>query len=218
MAESVLLKTQPREPRGSGDARRLRRKGFVPGIVYGHKEANICVGVPGDLLLKIVRQGTHVVDVDIAGKQEKALIREIQWDYLGKDLIHVDLERVSAEDRITVSVPLEFRGTAPGIATGGVLDVLLHTVQVECLAMTIPNNIRVNVGELLLGQAIHIRDLVLPEGVKAMGNPDTIVVHVTLKQVEAALATGLPGEVPGAPEPEIIGRKVASAAEGEESE
>ncbi len=219
MAESVVLKTQPREARGSGEARRLRRRGMVPGIVYGHKEANVCVGVPGDVLLKAVRQGTHVVDVDIAGRQEKALIRDVQWDYLGKDPIHVDLERVSAEDRITVTVPLEFRGTAPGIAAGGVLDVLVHAIHVECPAMNIPHNIRVNVGELQLGQAIHVRDLVLPEGAKAMGNPDTIVVHVTQKQVvEAAPAAAVPGEVPGAVEPEVIGRKAAAAAEGEEGE
>lgn len=211
MADSVLLKTEPREERGSSAARRLRRQGVLPGVLYGHKEANVPVSLSADELLKAVRKGTHVVDLELGGKQEKALIREVQWDYLGKDPVHVDFERVSADERITVTVPLEVRGTAPGIAQGGVLDQPLHALSVECLALNIPHSIRVNVSELQLDQAIHIRDLVLPEGVKAMGHPDTIVVHVTTKVVAAEAPAA--AEVPGAAEPEIIGRKAAAEAE-----
>ncbi len=216
MAETVVLKTEPRSERGSGAARRLRRMGRVPGVMYGHKEENISVSVEGDALMKAIRQGARVVDVDLGGKQEKALLRDLQWDYLGKDLVHVDLERVSADERIHVVVPLEIRGTAPGIAAGGVLDQTLHSLNIECLALSIPNSIRVNVGELLLGQAIHIRDLVLPEGVKALVNPDTIVVHVTAKVVVEEAPVAVP-EAAGGAEPEVIGRK-AAAEEGEAEE
>lgn len=214
MAESVVLKTEPRSERGSSAARRLRRKGQVPGVVYGHKEENLTVSLSADALLKAVRRGTHVVDLELHGKQEKALIREVQWDYLGKDPVHVDFERVSADERITVTVPLEVRGTAPGIAEGGVLDQPLHALSVECLALSIPHSIRVNVGDLHLGQAIHVRELVLPEGVKAMGQPDTIVVHVAAKVLAAETPTA--AEAASAAEPEIIGRKVA--VEEEEGE
>lgn len=218
MAESVVLKTQPRSERGSGAARRLRRQGLVPGILYGHKEENLSVSLSADALLKAVRKGTHVVDVDLHGKLEKVLIREVQWDYLGKDPVHVDFERVSADERITVTVPLEIRGTAPGIAQGGVLDQTVHAIAVECLALNIPHSIRVNVGELQLDQAIHIRDLVLPEGVKAMGHPDTIVVHVAAKVVAAEAPTAVAPEAAGAAEPEVIGRQAVAPEEGEAEE
>src|SRR5262245_53169806 len=148
MAESVVLKTDPRTPRGSGAARQLRRQGLVPGVLYGHKEENVCVSLSADALMKAIRQGAHVVDFELHGKQEKALIREVQWDHLGKDPVHVDFERVSADERITVTVPIEIRGTAPGIAQGGVLDQPLHSLHIECLALNIPNSIRVNIGEL----------------------------------------------------------------------
>jgi large subunit ribosomal protein L25 len=216
MAESVVLVTQPRSERGSGAARRLRRNGLVPGVIYGHKEENLAVSLSADALMKAIRQGAHVVDFELKGKQEKALIREVQWDYLGKDLVHVDFERVSADETITVTVPIEIRGTAPGIAQGGVLDQPLHNLSIECLALNIPDSIRVNVGELQIDQAIHVRDLVLPEGVKATGNPDTIVVHVTAKVVEE-VAPAAP-EVAGAAEPEVIARKPAAPEEAEAEE
>ena len=217
MAESVVLKTQQRQTRGSSAARRLRRAGQVPGILYGHKEENLAVTLSSDDLMKAIRLGAHVVDVELGGKQEKALIREVQWDHLGKELLHADFERVSADERITVTVPLEIRGTAPGIAEGGVLDQPLHSLQIECLALSIPNSIRVNINELHLGQSIHLRELVLPEGVKALGNPDTIVVHVTQKVIAAEGTTPGLGEAAGAAEPEVIGRK-AAAEEGEAEE
>jgi large subunit ribosomal protein L25 len=135
----------------------------------------------------------------------------VQWDHLGKEVLHIDFERVSADERIHVSVPIELRGVAPGVTGGGVLDQPMHELAIECPAIAVPESIRVNVGELQLGAAIHVRDLHLPEGVTATGDPDAVVVHVTLKQTEPE-PTAAPAA--GAAEPEIIGRKVAE--EGEE--
>jgi large subunit ribosomal protein L25 len=216
MAEVVSLVTQSRKERGSQRAKHLRRKGLIPGVLYGHKEATISIALPGDELFKAVRGGAHIVNLQTGADTQTALIKETQWDHLGKELLHVDFARVSAHERVTVSVPLEVRGTAPGIAQGGVLDQPLHTLKVECPVVSIPPSIRVNVGELQLDQAIHVRDLVLPEGVKAMDDPDVIVVHVTAKIVEAeapAVAAPVEGAVA---EPEVITRKpAAEEAEGE---
>src|SRR5687767_9301600 len=109
MAESVVLVADPRDTRGSQAARRLRRKGRVPAILYGHQEATISVSVPTEDVLKSIRQGARVVDLQANGNTEKALIREVQWDHLGKDVLHVDFARVAADERIVLPVRVELR-------------------------------------------------------------------------------------------------------------
>jgi large subunit ribosomal protein L25 len=120
---------------------------------------------------------------------------------------------VSADERITLDVRVELRGTAPGVTAGGVLVQQIHNLSVECSVVSVPESIRVNVGELQMDQILHVRDLVLPEGVVVKNDPDAIVAQVTQKVVE--------GEVAAAPaaeqaEPEVIGKK--KEEEGEEAE
>jgi len=214
MAESLILVAEPRAERGSQAARRLRRKGLLPAVVYGHKEETVSLVVPREEVESAIRHGVRVVNLRADGKEEKALIRDVQWDHLGKELLHVDFARVGEDERIVISVPLEIRGTAPGVTAGGVLDQPIHTLSVECLALSIPSSIRVNVGELQMGQALHVRDLVLPPGVKAMVDADAIVVHVTVPAAEPE-APAVP-EVAEKAEPEVITQK--KPEEGEESE
>lgn len=212
MAESVVLKAQERKGRGSRNAARLRKEGLVPAVVYGHKEATIAISVPGEDLARAVRHGVRLVDLNLGSSSEKALLREVQWDHLGQDILHVDLARVAADERITVDVRVEIRGTAPGIAAGGALNQPLHTLHVECLAIAIPESIRVNIGELQIDQAIHVRDLKLPEGVSVLNDPEAIVVQVAAPVTEET-ATPMMGEQA---EPEVIGRQKAEKEEGEE--
>jgi large subunit ribosomal protein L25 len=208
------LDTQPRTNQGTRAARKLRKEGRIPAVIYGHKEATVAVTLAGEDLERAIRQGTRVVDLKAGGKLEKTLIREVQWDHLGKEVLHVDFTRVSADERIRVNVPVELRGIAPGVTGGtGVLDQPIHSLAIECLAISIPESIRVAVNELQLGMAIHVRDLVLPPGVTAMSDPDAIVVHVTAKQVEPEAPAAPPVEATA--EPEIIGRKVAEEEEAE---
>lgn len=211
MAESIKLIASKRDSTGSGKARRLRRQGGVPGVVYGHKEATVSVTLQSEELHKAIRQGARVVDLDQDGQVEKALIRELQWDPLGHDILHVDLARVAADERIAVDVRLELRGTSPGVTAGGVLDQPIHNVEVECLALSVPESLRVNISALQLNGAIHVRDLVLPPDVVVKADPDAIVVQVKPPQVEEEAAP----TAAELAEPEIIGRK---AAEEEESE
>lgn len=215
MAEIITFETKKRSDFGTQSAKKLRRQGQVPVVLYGHKEETLTLTLPTVALEHAIRHGARVVDLKTDGNMQKALIREVQWDCLGKELLHVDFYRVSADERVVVSVPIEIRGTAPGIAGGGVLDQPLHSLSVECLAIAVPNSIRVNVGEMLLGSIIHIREVVLPEGVKAMQDPDAIVVQVVAKQTEEVTpAAGAPLEV-GPAEPERIGRVRAEEEEPE---
>jgi large subunit ribosomal protein L25 len=214
MADSVTLDAQKREGSGTRAAERLRKQGRIPAVVYGHKEATVSLSVGREDLLSALRHGARVVDLKTDGSAETALIREVQWDHLGKEVLHVDFARVSKDERIHVEVRIELRGIAPGVTAGGVLDQPLHAVEIECLAVSIPESIRVNVGELQMDGSIHVRDLHLPEGVVVLTDPDAVVVHVAPKQVEPEAA---PAAAPaaGAAEPELIGRK-AGEEEGEE--
>jgi large subunit ribosomal protein L25 len=213
MAESVILSYETREGKGTRKAEKLRRAGKTPGVVYGHKEGTLSITVAHDALFNAVKHNVRVVDLQGPGKTEKALIKELQWDHLGKDILHVDFERVAADERIKVTVHIELRGVAPGVAGGGILDQQIHALHVECLAVAIPDNVRVPIGELQKGQAIHVRDLKLPEGVTVLDDPDAIVVHVTEPRVEVAAPTE--EEVTGA-EPEVIRPDRRAAEEGEE--
>jgi large subunit ribosomal protein L25 len=212
MAESVVLVTEKRDTHGTRTARRLRAQGKVPGVVYGHKEATVSVSLAADALLSAVRHGARVVDLQSESGLQKAQIAELQWDHLGVEVLHVDFRRVAADERIHVTVPIEVRGIAPGVTAGGILDQPIHTLAVECLAVSVPESIRVNVNELQLGAAIHVRDLHLPPDVKALADPDAIVVHVTAPQAEPEAAAEAGAEQA---EPEVIGRKTAEE-EGEE--
>ncbi len=213
MAESVVLVAQPRDGRGSQAARRLRKQGLLPAVLYGHKEETLSLALPTEAVENAIRHGVRVVDLKADGKEEKALIKDVQWDHLGKELLHVDFARVAVDERVVISVPLEIRGTAPGVNAGGMFDQPMHTLSVECLAISIPESIRVNVGELQIGGVIHVRDLALPPDVRAMSDPDAIVVQISAPVVEAEAAPA--AEAVGAAEPEVIGRQKTEEEEGE---
>jgi len=213
MAESVTLAAEPRSTQGTHEARRMRKQGLIPAVIYGHKEATVAVTVNRDDLYKVIRHGIRVVDLQAGGKTEKALLREVQWDHLGHDILHVDFARVAADERIKIEVRVELRGTAPGVTAGGLLDQPIHSLVVECLAIAVPESIRVPIGELLIDQAIHVKDLKLPEGVTTAVDPDAIVVQVAAPKVEEEAVVAPVAEQA---EPEVIGRKEKPEEEAEE--
>jgi len=206
MSQSAKLVVEPRKETGSAACRRLRNRGLVPGNIYGHNaEPTPCV-VHEDLLRPILKSGAHVVDVDLSGKVDQAVIREVQWDVFGKEICHVDLLRVDPNERVNITVPIELRGTAPGVLAGGILEQPLHQLTIDCLAYQIPDSIQLRITALQLGQAIHVRDLELPEGSHAHAQPDAIVVHVVKLQEQATTTEAGPAE------PEVIGKKPDAAA------
>jgi large subunit ribosomal protein L25 len=213
MAETVVLAAEKRQGRGSRLARHLRNAGRVPGVVYGHKKDAVSVSLVLEDLSRAVRHGSRVVDLQLGGALETAQIIELQWDHLGKEILHADFKRVSRDERINVDVRIELRGNAPGVTAGGVLDQPLHTLKVECLAIAIPDSIRVSIAELQLDSAIHVKDVKAPEGVKILTDPEAIVVHVKTPMAEPEPTAEA---APGAAEPEIIGKpKEEEGAEAE---
>lgn len=216
MAEVFVLEVEERTKSGTNAAKQIRKKGLVPAVMYGHGEETAVLSVPGDALYKAIRHGVRIFDVKHKGSTQKTLLRDVQWDPLGHDILHADFYRVRADEKITLDVKVELKGTAPGVTGGGVLVQQIHSLHVECLIMNIPESIRVNIGELQLDQAIHVREIPLPEGVTVKNDPEAIVVQIA-KKIEEVVAPAVPG-APGAEsaEPEVIGRKATEEEEGEE--
>jgi large subunit ribosomal protein L25 len=215
MAEKANLKIDRRNVTGKWAMRRLRAQGIAPGVVYGHGEGAVPVQLSAKDLVGLVRRGIRLVELMGESGAETALIRDLQWDTFGHNVLHVDFARVAADERIKVEVRIALRGTAPGVEEGGVLSHLVHNVEVECLATEIPEEIRVDLRGLHLDQAIHVSDLVVAPGVKVLADPEIVVVQVT-KKLEEAEPTPAEGE-PGPVEPEIVGRRVAEEPAEEEA-
>jgi large subunit ribosomal protein L25 len=208
MAEAVVLRAEPRDPkknRGTGTrvARRLRAQGRVPAIVYGHKQAPMPISLARDDAWELFKRSSHVAQLQIGEATEMVLIREIQWDHLGKEILHLDFSRVSAEESIETEVRIEPRGAAPGLHEGGILEFLVHSVKVVCRATDIPDAIRADLSGLHLGQALHVRDLVVPPGVTVHADPDQLLLHIVAPRAAAeptAAATAAAEEAPAQPE------------------
>ncbi len=212
------LQAQPREARGSRACRRLRTLGLVPAVLYGHDQPNLLLSVNGIDVEKLLEAHSFIVRVQWNGQEETAQIREVQYDALGDELLHVDFIRISLTERITVSVPVETHGEAPGVEEGGVLAVQQHELEVECLPTAIPERLRVEVGELEIGEVIRVGDLAFPEGVAPVAEPETVIVTVTPPvELEEEEAEGVLEEAMA--EPELIGREAEQEEEiGEEPE
>lgn len=209
MSESVTIDAVPRDPaknKGTGSrvARRLRAEGRVPAIVYGHKQTPQPVSITREAVALLIKKASHLATLRIGDGTETVLIKDLQWDHLGKDVLHVDFSRVSADERIETTVKLHPVGHAAGQAAGGILEVLMHDLRVTCRAGAIPDEIRVDIANLGLDQGIHVRDLALPEGVEAGDDADKLVLHVTSRATQAVVTTGEPA---GPNEPEVIGKK-----------
>jgi len=206
-----------REENGTRQCRRLRATGRVPGNLYGHKQAAVPLSARATEFEALVRGGARVLDVELDGHAEKAIVREVQWDFLGKQIVHFDLVRVDPNEKLTVEVKVELKGTAPGAQAGGVIDHTLRTLTIECLAIQIPESIPVKIGTLEMGQALYVRDLEVPANTRILNNPDAVVVRVAQPGAEVEAAAAVPG-AEGPAQPEVIGRKAAETEEEAEGD
>lgn len=200
MAE--VIHVEKRDWFGKRRNKRSRAQGKIPAVFYGHGKENIALSVPSDELTTAIRRGLRVIDLK-GGVSETALMRDVQWDTFGNDVLHVDFTRVTADETIEVSLSISLRGEAPGSKEGGIVEHLVHEVLIECPAGAIPEKLELNVNELQLDQTLTVADLALPEGVKLLLDVDTVLAQCVLPAEEPD--EDLVADV-GA-EPEIIGRK-----------
>ncbi|QDT34387.1 50S ribosomal protein L25 [Thalassoglobus polymorphus] len=197
MSTIEKIEAQARTVQGTTASRRLRTEGIVPGNLYGHKKGAVCIQLQGEVVHALIKDGAKVVDLEVDGEGETALLRDVQWDTFSKHILHVDFLRVDPNERVQVEIPVILRGTSPGVLAGGLLDHQMHALEIECLAVEIPDSIQVRIGSVNIGDAIHVSDLEdLPRGVKVISPEDSVVVQVTeaVKEEEPAADDEAAGE------------------------
>ena len=219
----AVLDAVPRTSRGKNEARRLRARGKIPAVLYGGEQVGgTPIAVDPKVLSRILHSDTGantLISLKTSGAAEvRVMVREYQLDPVDSRLLHADFYRVAMDRRMTVTVPIVVRGEAPGIKQqGGVLDLVHREIEIECLPADIPEHIDVDVSELMVGQAVRVKDL--PVGVKwtPVSEPDLMLVHVVIPKVEEVVAPTTAEAVPVAPaEPEVIKKGKVEKPEEEE--
>jgi large subunit ribosomal protein L25 len=211
VSETALV-VEAREATGKGAARRLRAAGRIPAVLYGRGRDSLALALDPRALDRILRTGgaNTLLDLTVEGhpevKDTVALVKELQRDPLRGSILHADLYAVDLTRAVTVDVPVHLVGKPRGLDFGGILEHTLREIALECLPRAIPEAIEVDVSQLEVGDVLHVRDLVLPEGVSLVTEPDLGVVHVALPQAEptpeeaAAAAAPAEGAAPAAAE------------------
>jgi large subunit ribosomal protein L25 len=225
--EQVNLIAKTREEKGKQAIKHLRNNGLIPAVMYKGGDKNILLQLRKQDLLKILQTslgGNVIISLKIdsetrpAAKKTKAadvctvIIKEIQEDPLKNEILHVDFQQISLTESIKVSVPITISGEAVGVKRdGGILEHLLWEIEVECLPTNIPEKIEVEITALEIGQAIHIKDLKLPEAVKVLNGAEQIVLVVAPPAKEEKVEE----KVEEVLEPEVIRQKKPEAVEEE---
>jgi len=188
--EKKVLNLELRTKKGTGNARRARRADVIPGILYCKGKDSVAVSVTKKDWSLFSHKDAHLIDIKLSdGEAKKALVKEVQEDYLKRLILHIDLQEVRMDEIIKTAVKIHPKGTPVGEAMGGILEQPMHAVLVSCLAAKLPDAIEVDVSTLDVNQVIHVKDLVLPEGVKCEDTPDVVVFHVLIPSaVEATVA------------------------------
>jgi len=163
--QSANVTAEPRNQLGSRANKRLRDSGKLPGVIYGHKEAVVPITLPKKEVVNHLERGTHLFAVSVSGKSENVLVKDVQYDHLGIEVIHVDFARVDLNERVEVTVPLELKGEPKGEEEGGVLQQIVAELEIECLVTDIPHSIVHNVADMGLDSVLHIKDLKVRAGV-----------------------------------------------------
>lgn len=178
MSEDLLLKVERRSVPGSKGARLVRSAGRVPANLYGLGKPGEAVSVCEEVVEKLVADRSSVVDVELDGTVDKAIVREVQWDVFTTHVLHLDLLRVDPNGRATVDVSLELRGEPVGLKDGGALRQHHKKLRINCPDYRIPRSIPVRIGALRIGDAVKASEIPLPEHAQLVTAADTIIVEL----------------------------------------
>lgn len=190
---------------GSRGSRKLRRDGKVPVVLYGLSRDNIALSVAQRALKEVLQSGAKIVTLCWDGQEEAALLKDLQYDAMGREILHADFLRIAMDKPIELKVSLELKGTPLGIAEGGVLEQTLREVSVECLPTAIPDKLSLDISGLALGDSVTLKDIHLPPNVKITHENLDIHVAVIRKPVEEVVKPVVEEEA--IKEPEVITRK-----------
>jgi len=209
----IQLNAEARTKLGGSTSKELRRNGRVPGVLYGHGDASTPFHVKElDLRPLIYTQETHIVNLNLAGKATRSILREVQFDPLTDRVRHIDLIILVAGEKVKLDVPVALVGTAAGVKDGGIIDFVMHKLTINVLPDQIPQSIEVDITGLKIGHGIHIKDLPVNEGYTFLADETSIVVACVAPKV---VEEPVPGATTEVVEPEQIqakGKKEEEAA------
>lgn len=193
----VKIKAESRTEFGKGAARRIRRAGMVPAVLYGHGTPPVHITLPGHELMLALKTSNVLLDVDLGDRSELALPKQVQRDPIKGFLEHVDLLIVSRGEKVVVDIPVEIEGSA---APGSMISLDTNVLSVEAEATHIPDHITVSVEGAEIGTQIHAGDITLPAGLTLHGPAETLIVNVTAAKATEAAPAEAEAEVGETPE------------------
>lgn len=208
MANIIDISASPRTAVGSG-LNKLRKSGFTPAVVYGKGIENKNVQLETKPFTKILNTSSSdniLVNLDIGGSKQLALVQDVSHDHLKGGILHVDFHAIKEDEEIHAHVPMQLLGEPAGAKFGGMLELLHHSVQVHCLPKDLPEKLTADVSHLNVGESIHVRDLKLPEGVRIKMDASIVIALVEEPKVEEVAAPAAAAAAPAA------GAKAAPAA------
>lgn len=214
----VPLSGAARQSVGKGPARQARRAGRIPGVLYGHGQPSTAVSVDlteFQIALRRHEGGNMIVSLKLDASERTALIRAVQRDPLSHEILHLDFQEVSLTERVRVEVPVHLIGTPPGVKDqGGILQQITRAIEVECRATDIPSYVDADVSQLMIGDSIHVRDLVIQNAEILSPGDDTIAAVVPPTVLEAPVAEAAE---PVPTEPEVIAKGKEDKEKAEEA-
>ena len=214
MAKPQTLKAEERARTGSGVLKQMRREGFIPSVIYGGGTENKNVKVHAKTfsdMLNHAASDSILVNLEVEdGGTQLAFLQDVQHDRLSNEILHVDFLAVDEKTEITANLPLELEGEAKGVKAGGLLEQMLHSLEVRCLPKDLPEHISTDVTHLKVGDALHVGEVTFPEGVEPTLNSDVVVALVA--KTRAAKS----GEASGAEDEAATEPEVTSEAASEE--
>ena len=220
--EKMSLEATPRtaESRGKNEARRLRKSGRVPAVLYGAKKDSVAVSVDPKGISRILSSDSGhntIFDLSVDGERTKAMIVDWQYEPIKGALMHVDLKRIAMDQRLKVSVPILLKGEAAGVKQqGGILEQITREIEIECLPDDIPSHIDADISELVFGQVLRVANLPHGEKLKFLSDANLPVAHITSVKEEVVVAPeAVAAEAAAAPaEPEVIKKGKQETEEG----
>ncbi len=203
-ATQPKISAEVRERTGTRYAARIRADKKIPAVIYGHKQTPVHIAVDAKEMIYLLHHNAHLIDVEVAGKSEPCLVKDIQWDYLGSTVIHVDLARVDLTEEVEVEIEVELVGEAIGLKeAGAMLEQNTNTIHIKCLANAIPEKLTHDVSEMTIGDSLLVSGLTMPAGLTAASDADTLIAHLSLTKVAAEADD----DAEGGDQPEVIGGK-----------
>jgi len=212
--KAPTLSARNRDKTGSRYARRLRASGALPAVIYGHKEEPVSIVLDTHETLQHLRRGEKFFELDLEGKKEHVLLKDLGYNHLGDEIIHADFARVDLDERVDTRARLSYIGEPKGLRTSGA--IFMHPVnelELNVLITNLPEEIEVDVSGMDVGDVLHASDVTLPlASMQLLTDPDAVIAQIVLKAETPEGAEE--GEAADAASPEVIGEKKDEASQG----